>query len=158
MKKLTAVPLSLKETNAFIAEHHRHHVPVKRDKFRVGCELNGKLVGVINVGNPVARKLCDGYTLEVTRMCSDGTKDVCSFLYSRAARIAKEMGYRRIITYILINESGVSLKSSGWHKEAETKGSSWNTPGRPRELIIHTLFGDIQKYPITDKQRWCKDL
>lgn len=157
--KLIAVPLTLKQANAFIAKKHRHHFPVVRDKFRVGCEADGKLVGVANVGNPVARCLCDGYTLEVTRLCTDGTKDVCSFLYSRCARIAKEMGYRKIITYILDTEDGISLKASGWHLEADNVGGdSWNTPSRPREIEVRTLFGTTEKYPISKKQRWCKEL
>ena len=39
--------------------------------------------------------------VEVTRLCTDGTKNACSFLYGAAARIAKEMGYKQIQTYIL---------------------------------------------------------
>ena len=119
---MNAVPLTLEEANQFIANYHRHHTPVKRDKYRVGCEEEGRLVGVVIVGNPVARMLCDGYTLEVTRLCTDGTKGDCSFLYSRAARIARELGYKKIITYILETESGTSLKASGWHCEAEKCG------------------------------------
>lgn len=156
---MNATPLTLTEANKFIAEYHRHHKPVPRDKFRVGCEVDGKLVGVVIVGQPVARMLCDGYTLEVTRLCTDGTKGVCSFLYSRAARIAKEMGYKKIITYILESENGTSLKASGWHLEKEKcGGGSWNVPSRPREVVISTLFGEEQKYPISKKQRWAKDL
>ena len=156
---LKAIPVTLAQANEFIASKHRHHFPVKRDKFRVGCEQDGELVGVACVGQPVARMLCDGFTLEVVRLCSDGTKDVCSFLYSRCARIAKEMGYRKIITYILDTEDGTSLKASGWHCEAEKcGGGSWNVPSRPRELVVETLFGEIQKYPINKKQRWAKDL
>ena len=156
---MKAVPLTLTEANQFIEQHHRHHHKVARDKFRVGCEVGGKLVGVATVGQPLARFLCDGYTLEVTRLCTDGTKGVCSFLYSRCARIAKEMGYRKIITYILETEDGTSLKASGWHCEVEKCGGvSWNVPSRPREVVVHTLFGDIQKYPIGMKQRWAKDL
>lgn len=157
--KLKAKPISLTESNIFVAEHHRHHLPVTRDKFRVACEVDGKIVGVANVGNPVARKLCDGYTLEVTRCCTDGTKDVCSFLYSRCARICKEMGYKKIITYILETEDGTSLKASGWHLDKENAGGvSWNMPSRPREVEIHTLFGTVEKYPMCLKQRWCKEL
>lgn len=157
--KLKAKPISLTESNIFVAEHHRHHLPVTRDKFRVACEVDGKIVGVANVGNPVARKLCDGYTLEVTRCCTDGTKDVCSFLYSRCARICKEMGYKKIITYILETEDGTSLKASGWHLEKENAGGvTWNMPSRPREVEIHTLFGTVEKYPMCLKQRWCKEL
>ena len=156
---LKAVPLSLTQANQYVAEHHRHHQPVPRDKFRVGCEVDGKLVGVANVGQPVARHLCDGYTLEVTRCCTDGTKDVCSFLYSRCARIAKEMGYKKIITYILESEDGTSLKASGWKLDkANCGGGSWNVPSRPREVEVHSLFGTIEKYPIGMKQRWYKDL
>lgn len=157
--KLKAKPISLTESNIFVAEHHRHHLPVTRDKFRVACEVDGKIVGVANVGNPVARKLCDGYTLEVTRLCTDGTKDVCSFLYSRCARICKEMGYKKIITYILETEDGTSLKASGWHLDKENAGGvTWNMPSRPREVEIHTLFGTVEKYPMCLKQRWCKEL
>lgn len=156
---LKAKPISLAQANEFIASKHRHHFPVKRDKFRVGCEQDGKLVGVACVGQPVARMLCDGYTLEVVRLCTDGTKDVCSFLYSRCARIAKEMGYHKIITYILDTEDGTSLKASGWKLDAKNVGGgSWNVPSRPRELVVETLFGEIQKYPVNKKQRWAKEL
>ena len=156
---MNAVPLTLTEANQFIEKHHRHHHRVQRDKFRVGCEVDGKLVGVATVGQLVARMLCYGFTLEVTRLCTDGTKDVCSFLYSRCARIAKEMGYRKIITYILDTEDGTSLKASGWRCETKSAGGgSWNVPSRPRELVVTTLFGEEQKYPIGKKQRWAKEL
>ena len=154
-----AIPLTLTEANKFIEKYHRHHKSVPRDKFRVGCEIGGKLVGVATVGQPVARVLCDGFTLEVTRLCTDGTKGVCSFLYSRCARIAKEMGYKKIITYILESESGTSLKASGWRCEAKKcGGGSWNRKKRPREIIVTTLFGEVEKYPICYKQRWVRDL
>lgn len=148
MKRITAIPLELKQANAFVAEHHRHHDPVYRDKFRVGCEMEGEVVGVANVGRPVNRNLDDGKTLEVTRLCTTGEKDVCSFLYSRCARIAKEMGYSKIITYILGSESGTSLKASGWHKEADVSGRNWSCPSRPRNTTA----------PICNKQRWAKIL
>ena len=89
--EIKAVPVSLNEANEYVRTLHRHHDPVHRDKYRVGCKSNGKLVGIVQVGRPVSRMLDDGKTLEVVRCCTDGTKDVCSFLYSRAARIAKEL-------------------------------------------------------------------
>lgn len=128
---LKPVPLELKEANAFVSEFHRHHDPVYRDKFRLGCEKDGKLVGCVQVGRPVARALDDGETLEVVRLCSTGEKNVCSFLYSAAARVAKELGYKKIITYILSTEDGASLRASGWEKEADIRGHSWNCPSRP---------------------------
>ena len=145
---LKAVPLEQKEVCEFVDRLHRHHQSVRRDKYRLGCECNGKLVGVVQVGRPVARGLCDGKTLEVVRLCTDGTPHVCSFLYGAAARIARELGYSKIVTYILYNEPGTSLKAAGWHKEADINGKSWNTPSRPRNTSS----------PECDKQRWAKDL
>lgn len=138
------VPLTREQANAFIDEKHRHHDATGRDKYRVGVEVGGKLVGVVQVGNPCARALCDGKTLEVVRLCTDGSRNVCSYLYSKAARVAKELGYEKIITYILDTESGASLRAAGWHKEADTKGHSWDSPSRPRSTTA----------PICDKQRW----
>lgn len=38
---LKAVPVELKEANAFVNELHRHHMAVVRDKFRVGASEGG---------------------------------------------------------------------------------------------------------------------
>lgn len=149
MSKIIAVPLELKEANAFVDRLHRHHDPVYRDKFRVGAWKDGKLVGIVQIGRPVSRMLDDGKTVEVTRLCSDGTENVCSFLYGKAAKIAREMGYRKIITYILQTEPGTSLKAAGWFKEAEKcGGGNWDTPSRRRTTTAPTM----------PKQRWCKVL
>lgn len=145
---MNAVPLELKQANAFVEGLHRHHPPVHRDKFRVGCEQNGVLVGVVQIGRPVSRELDDGSTVEVVRLCSDGSNNVCSFLYARAARIAQEMGYKKIITYILESEPGTSLKAAGWKFDGFTAGGSWDCPSRPRKTAA----------PTCRKQRWVKYL
>lgn len=156
---IVAVPISLADANRFVAEKHRHHNPVHRDKFRVAAEKDGQIVGVANVGRPVNRVLDDGKTLEVLRLASDGTKNVCTFLYSRCARIAKELGYTKIVTYILESEPGTSLKASGWHLENPScGGGSWDTPSRERFHEETDLFGAKQKYPVCQKQRWAKEL
>ena len=158
---MICVPISLKEANAFVEAYHRHHHKVVGHKFSIAASDGEKIVGVAIIGRPVSRILDDGKTLEVTRLCTDGTYNACSFLYSRAARIAKEMGYHKIITYILEFEPGTSLKASGWHLEKDDAGGEeWNTPSRPRELISEqlSLFGNIEKYPICKKQRWAKEL
>lgn len=159
---MKAVPIDLKEANDFVSLLHRHHAPVYRDKFRVACvDDNGKLVGVAQVGRPVSRNLDNGKTLEVVRLCTDGTENACSFLYSRCARIAKELGYERIITYILMLESGASLKASGWKLDAENVGGgNWDTPSRHRDLVPKqiSIFGDKEKYSTEKKKRFVKDL
>jgi hypothetical protein len=137
--KINAIPLELAAANEFIANLHRHHGPVYRDKFRVGALVDGKLVGVVQVGRPVSRYLDNGENIEVVRLCTDGTKNVCSFLYAKAARIAKEMGYKKIITYILESESGTSLKAAGWKQETVTNGGTWNRKSRPRNTTAPTV-------------------
>ena len=157
---MVAVPIELKDAQNYINKFHRHHQAAHRDKFRIAAMDDGEIVGVVQVGRPVSRILDDGHTLEVLRLCTTGEKDVCSFLYSRAARIAKEMGYTKIITYILESETGTSLKASGWKLEADgVGGSDWNVPSRPREVIATqmSLFTEKQKYPVgVKKQRWVK--
>lgn len=139
MSKFVAVPLELSEANEFVDKLHRHHKSVHRDKFRVGCAIDNKLVGIVQVGRPVSRNLDNGKTVEVVRLCSDGTKDVCSFLYAKAARIAKELGYEKIITYILADETGISLIAAGWQYEGTTSGGSWSRPSRPRKTTAPTV-------------------
>lgn len=143
---MKAVPLELKDANAFVEKLHRHHPPVHRDKFRIGCEDCGELVGVVQLARPVARGLDDGKTIEVVRLCTNGTPNICSFLYGKAARVAREMGYTRIVTYILDSEAGTSLKASGWRLDGITDAKSWDTPSRPRAT----------KAPTCKKQRWIK--
>lgn len=158
---IKAIPLSLKEVNAYIDQYHRHHSHAQGDKFRVGAEVNGELVGVAQCGRPVSRMLDDGRTLEVIRLCTNGAKNVCSFLYSRCARVAQELGYEKIITYILASEMGSSLKASGWYcDEKSAGGGSWDCESRPRELepLQVSMFPTGQKYPTEKKQRWAKDL
>lgn len=151
-------PISLKEANRYIIENHRHHDKVQGHKFSEGAFVDGKLVGVAVVGRPVSRHLDDGLSLEVTRLCTDGTKNACSILYGRCARIAKEMGYKRIYTYILASESGASLRASGWRMDLDgAGGGEWNCQSRPRETIEVTLFGETKKYPTEKKQRWVKE-
>lgn len=122
IKMLKIRPISLKDANSFVEQNHRHHSPVQGHKFSIAAYNGEILVGVCIVGRPVCRHLDDGNTLEVTRLCTDGTKNACSILYARAAKIAKEMGYIKIITYTLESESGVSLKASGWTMEKQDAG------------------------------------
>lgn len=130
--RLSLCPLDLSEANAFVTAHHRHHKPVVGHKFSLGAVLAEKIVGVAIVGRPVSRRRDDGVTLEVTRLCTDGTRNACSFLYGACARAAFALGFKRIGTYILKSESGASVTGAGWRMIGETPGKSWSVPSRPR--------------------------
>lgn len=90
---LRVVPVDLKTANEFVRRLHRHSRPVVGHKFAVGVEactrVDGErwaLVGVAIVGRPVAPRLDDGRAVEVTRLCTDGTRNACSMLYGAARR------------------------------------------------------------------------
>lgn len=144
---LKIIPCSLKEANEFIKIFHRHHGPVVGHKFSIAAvDETGKVRGVAVAGRPVARLLDDGFTLEVTRLCTDGVRNGCSFLYGAIRRIAKDMGYKKVITYTLITEPGSSLKAAGWKCVGKTKGDTWN---RPKSKRIRN-----DKHPTVPKLRW----
>ena len=136
---MTVVPLTLKCANDFVIQNHRHHGKVQGCKFCIGAvDEKGKLRGVAITGRPVSRYLDNGTTAEITRLCTDGFKNACSFLYAACARIAKEMGYTKIITYILITENGASLKAAGWSEQGVCGGGNWNVKSCPRNNSPNT--------------------
>ena len=148
MGKLQRVPVTLAEANQFVAALHRHHPPVQGHKFSIGARIDDQLVGVVIVGRPVSRIREDGMTLEVTRLCTDGSDNACSFLYGAAARAAFALGYLRIGTYTSPNEGGASLRASGWKLLGERGGTPWNMPGRPR----------VDKHQVEPKLLWELDV
>lgn len=144
---LTLTPINLKTANAFVQQYHRHHKPTRGHKFSIGVSDNGALVGVAICGRPVARRLDDGYTLEVNRLCTDGTPNACSILYAAAYRAARAMGYNKVITYILDTENGASLKAAGYTCEGRAGGLEWNGAKAPKQA---------DQYPRQMKTRWVK--
>lgn len=138
---LTVTPINLGEANAFVEKLHRHHKPVPGAKFSIAVSGEGGVVGVAIVGRPVARMLDDGWTLEVNRCCTDGTRNACSMLYGAAWRAAKALGYRRLITYTLPDEGGASLRGAGWNLVGLRGGGNWNKKSRPRIDTAKELQG-----------------
>lgn len=141
---LELTPINLDEANAFVSQHHRHHKPVVGHKFSMAVSTAGKVAGVAIVGRPVSRHLDNGWTLEVNRCCTDGTKNACSMLYGAAWRAAQALGYRKLITYTLAHEGGASLRATGWRLIGERGGGSWHRESRPR----------IDTHPTAQKLLW----
>lgn len=148
MASLSIVPLTLGQANDLVASLHRHHKPAVGHRFSIGCVMdNGELCGAAIVGRPVARMSPQYKWAEVTRLVTNGEKNACSALYGACARIAREMGFERIQTFILESESGVSLKASGWIFDGVSSGGDWNVPSRG---------GRRTDQPMDRKQRWVK--
>lgn len=147
---MTLRPISVKNASAFVAEHHRHHDAPQGAKFALAAwhanlgEARERMVGVAMVGRPVSRALDDGLTAEVIRVATDGTRNASSFLYGAAKRVAQAMGYRKVITYTLPEESGASLRAVGWSRFGIAGGGNWNRTKRPR----------VDSHPTQEKIRW----
>jgi hypothetical protein len=143
--RLRLAPISLADANAFVEKHHRHHGKRISHRFAVCVRgPRGGLRGVAIAGNPVARSYCDGVTIEVSRSCTDGTKNANSMLYGAIWRAARALGYTRMFTYTMPEESGSSLRAIGMREDGMTEGRSWNFPNRPRG--VHC--------PLGPKVRW----
>jgi hypothetical protein len=141
---MIVVPISLDEANAFVREHHRHHDPVPGAKFCVAVAQGDKVCGVAIVGRPVARMVDDGWTLEVNRTCTDGTHNANSALYGACRRVAFGLGYRKLVTYTLPEESGSSLRAAGWQCLGTAGGGKWARTNRPR----------TDTHPLQKKLKW----
>ena len=159
MSGWTVVPVSKTAARQFITEHHRHNEapPPQLVSFAIGLELDGVLIAVATAGAPVARHQNDGRTLEVNRVCviADAPKNANSALYGAIGRAAKALGYRRLLTYTLQSESGVSLAAAGFAGPADVPKDNWYRPNNPahvREDV--TIWGERKNSANVAKYRW----
>lgn len=140
------VPINLKEANAYVTKYHRHHKACIGCKFCLGCvDDKGELIGVAICGRPVSRYYDNGLTLEINRLCTDGSMNACSKLYSACVRTAKEMGYKKVITYTLQSENGSSLRASNFKFDGIAGGKQWTgcrrrNNGVPQELKKRWIY------------------
>lgn len=147
------IPCTYKTACDFINQHHRHHIASQGCKFCLGLMNDNKLCGVAICGRPVSRHLDNGFTLEINRLCTDGTRNACSMLYGACCRVAKAMGYEKVITYILESENGASLKASNFICEGQAGGTHWTGIREQKQL---SFIED--KTPKEMKVRWVREL
>jgi len=123
------VPLDLKEANSIVAKLHRHHKPAVGHRFSLGViDIDGNIRGCAIASRPIARLSNQKFTLEVTRVATDGTRNACSMLLGAITKAARAMGYARVQTTTLSDESGSSLRAVGWNACALSQdGSGWDS-------------------------------
>lgn len=126
-------PVPFGQAAAFCAVYHRHLKPPAGHVFSLGVFAGRRLVGVAIVGRPVARHLDDGCTLEITRVASDGTRNACSALLGACRRESRRRSIKRLVTYTLPSEPGISLRAAGFRADGMTAGGRWDRNGRPRQ-------------------------
>lgn len=116
-------PTHLKPAREFVGKYHRHNIPPVGGKFAISCFEGERLCGVAICGRPTARKLDDGTTLEIYRNCTDGTRNACTKLYGACVRIARDMGYKKVITYTLESKPPLPFARQTSHSQDRRAGS-----------------------------------
>lgn len=142
--KLHVTEIRLRDAGAFVNLYHRHLAGPVGHLFSLGCLVQGVMVGAAVVGRPVARRLDDGRTVEITRLASSGMPNVCSRLLGAVRREAGRRGYTSVLTYTLAEESGSSLKAAGYTCDGPAGGGKWSRRGRTRD----------DRHPTGPKRRW----
>lgn len=146
--RLFAIPMTLREANAFVAMHHRHSKKVRGYRFAIGVEDASDFWGVAIFGRPISRTLgADRCTGEVLRNCvRDGAPLGCpSFLYAACWRAWRAMGGRKLVTYTLQSESGASLRGAGARVVAQLEPRDWSRERRDHLERLHQPVYDEPK-------------
>ena len=154
-KNFTTTPMSLKEANEFVTEHHSHNKKVQGHKFSIGVLHENNLVGVAICGRPISATLDDKKTLELLRSCvlDNAPRNTNSYLYGRCWRVADALGYQRMITYTLIEEKSSACKAIGMRIVGQTKDSSKAWANKQKQDGIIRQHQSIYHKP---KYRWEK--
>ena len=148
-------PMTDREACEFVGEHHRHNRPPQCWIFSKARNNGKKIVGVAIVGRPVACMLDDGQTLELTRLCANGTTSVSSKLPGAVRRTAFALGYKRVGGYPLECKGGVMLRTAIWKLIGEAVDGSWSRKIRPQEdkqLLRRSYIG---RFIQLDRQTRC---
>jgi len=156
MSKLSVQRCDFRSAQDFVRARHRHSAVPTRHKFSLALlDGNGLMRGVAIVGLPKARALGNGKPradgtiwLEIVRVCTDGIRNGCSKLYGAACREIARAGANRAVTYTRSDESGSSLRASGFRADGTVRARSWGCKSRPRR----------DKDERVDRIRWTRAL
>ncbi len=157
-------PISLDDANAFVAVNHRHNDTCTGHKFSLGLYRKDgekdKLIGVAICGRSVSFAYNGKPYIEISRVCTIESGNNCSMLYGRCTRIAKELGYEKIITYTLESEPGASVKAANFYIEEEHAGGEWTGERAAERRAKRKAAGITRREPPPDevRYRWVKFL
>lgn len=132
--RFEVVPIGLEIANSFVRGHHSYMSRVHRCKFSLGLTFDGELVGVIICNVPSSPHYDDRRTLEILRCAiAVGWPHAASKLIGAACRVAKHMGYKRVITWCDAAKAGTSYVATNFHLLKLSARSHWKTRPAKRE-------------------------
>lgn len=151
-------PITLRDAQTFISQHHRHSDPPQGWLCGVSVWNNETIVAVGVLGRPVAQQLQDGQTAEITRVATIEANNVATMIYGALCRVAEGLGYTRVISYTLASETGATLRAAGFTYAATVDArASWSRPNRERPDQLN-LFGFRPRRDPGAKVRWERHL
>ena len=167
MNGLLVRPVSRNKAQAWINEHHRKLKAPHGWLFGVEILFGGEVAGVACAGRPVARMLQDGFTAEITRVCTLGQRNACSFAYGALRQALRALGYTRVYTYTHLDESGASPRGAGFVFDGLRGGGQATRPSRPRrtrgqsesEIKVRWVWPACEVAPDTGEKwpgGWCE--
>ncbi len=98
-------PITYDDACDFARKHDCGPIPAQGWKFGIAVNNGEKIVGIIAISRPAAHYKDDGWTLEVTQCCTDGTQGAASKLYAAAWQATRSMGFKQLMTYTPVTET-----------------------------------------------------
>lgn len=128
---LRVVPITITDARKHIERHHSHHHAPVGGLLACAVAEGDRVCCVAVLSRPVARMLdARGDVAEVTRVASDGTKHVASMCLAAVTRAALALGWRRLVSYTLLGETGTSYRAAGWRCTGIVEASQgWHSRG-----------------------------
>jgi hypothetical protein len=123
---LSLKPITFKDACIFVNENHLHLKAPQGYKFAISAAIDDDIVCVIMIGRPLNRNLDDGSTLEILRLAGKFINNSSSFLVAAGLKVCKNLGYKRLITYIRADEKGHVYKMMGFAAAPKTIGRIWH--------------------------------
>lgn len=136
---LVCAPITLEAARLWVRQNHNHLPPPVGWMFGVAVKLDGDVCCVAVLGRPVARRLQDGTTAEVTRVASRRENPVphaSSKALAAITRAAIALGYTRLVSYTREDERGTTYRAAGWRPTAISLGGEWSCASRPRAPAV----------------------
>lgn len=132
--RFEVVPVGLEIANSFVRGHHSYMSRVHRCKYSLGLTFDKELVGVIICNVPSSPHYDDGRTLEILRCAiAVGWPHAASKLIGQACRVARAMGYKKVITWCDAAKSGTSYVATNFKLVKISQRSHWKTRPAKRE-------------------------
>lgn len=121
-------PLPVRQACDHVFLLHRHLPRVVGGLFATTVWVDDVLVGVGVASLPKAPRSRDGFTVEISRIATDGHPNACSKLYGALCRASAAIGHRRAITFTRLDEPGTSLRAASFREDGVTREQSWDRP------------------------------